>query len=298
MKTILVTGADEGLGLAIASRLASHGHRMTLTTLDPRAGAHAVAEIRREHASVSVEHRQLDLSSFASVRAFVADLPPSRTFEVLICLATECPTLPRSLSVDGYERSLAMNALGPFLLTYELQHRLGDPGHAGRVIVVAPADRSAGRRGEAGGFDFDDPNLDQSYTRLGASDRSRLATMWFTQELARRASTERLTVNAVDSGCEARSDEPVDFWLRTSGSLRSLFGMISRERDAADAVSYLAEDSAVAGTTGTLWKKKTPVDVLGPARDTQQADQFWHWCERVTKVGLWSTVHRFGAHGG
>ena len=296
MKTMLIAGADGGLGLAIAARLAAHGHRIILTTTEGRSGARAVAEIQRQHASVSVEHRELDLSSFASVRAFVADLHPSRTFEVLIYLATEFPALPRSLSVDGYERSLAMNALGPFLLTHALQGRLGERGLAGRIVLVTPALGSMGRRGEPQEFDFDDPNLDRGYTRPGASERSRLATMWFALELARRASLERLTVNTIDSGCAARSDDPVDFWERTSGSLRRLFGMITRERDAADAVCYLAEDAAVAGTTGGSWEKKAPIDMRGAARDTAQADQFWHWCERATKVGPWSTVTRFGAY--
>jgi hypothetical protein len=72
--------------------------------------------------------------------------------------------------------------------------------------------------------------------------------------------------------------------------------MITRERDAADAVCYLAEDAAVAGTTGGSWEKKAPIDMHGAARDTAQADQFWHWCERATKVGPWSTVTRFGAY--
>jgi retinol dehydrogenase 12 len=296
MKTILVAGADSGLGVAIASRLASHGHRMLLTTRDGRSGARAIAEIRRDHASVSVERRELDLSSFASIRAFVADLHPSRTFEVLICLATEVPSHPRSLSVDGYERSLATNTLAPFLLVHELQSRLGERGLAGRVVLVTPARASTGRGGELDEFDFDDPNLDRGYTRSGASDRSNLAMAWFTHELTRRATTARLTVNVIDSGCRAGADESADFWQRTSGSLRSLFGMITREREAAEAVCYLAEDAAVAGTTGALWDKKTLVDLRGAARDTQRADQFWHWCERVTKVGPWSTVTRFVAH--
>lgn len=66
MKTILVTGGGRGLGRGAAKALAEQGHRVVLTARDPAAGARVVEAIRRASPAANVEHRKLELDSFAA----------------------------------------------------------------------------------------------------------------------------------------------------------------------------------------------------------------------------------------
>ena len=119
MTTILITGGGRGLGRATAEKLAAAGHRVLLSARTPSAAETAAREIRQRHPGALVEPRAVDLSSLAAVRAFAgAQMELDAPIDVLFHVAGVMQQSPtRRVTVDGFEETLAVNALAPYLMT-------------------------------------------------------------------------------------------------------------------------------------------------------------------------------------
>jgi NAD(P)-dependent dehydrogenase (short-subunit alcohol dehydrogenase family) len=200
-KTILVTGAGRGLGLATSMKLARAGHQVVLAVRDRARGEQAAAEIRGVVPGCQLEVRTLDLAALASVRAFAAALVgEGRVVDVLLHNAGVMQqSRERRVTVDGFEETLAVNTLAPFLLTRELLPALARSS-AARVVCVASMLHMPGSRGEPVNFDFADPQLLRGYHPDRAYKNSKLALLWWTYELQRRLPPRPITANAVCPG--------------------------------------------------------------------------------------------------
>ncbi len=167
-RTVVVTGANSGIGRAAARALAAKGARVVLAVRDPAKGRAAAATMTGD-----VGVRRLDLADLASVRAFAEDFP--EPIDVLINNAgLMMPPLGRT--ADGFELQFGTNHLGHFALTNLLLPRI-----RGRVVTVA----SNGHR--TGTIDFDDLNWERrTYRAFPAYAQSKLANLLFTEELHRR----------------------------------------------------------------------------------------------------------------
>jgi len=174
-KTFIVTGANSGLGLETTKQLVAHGATVIAGCRDTDRSAAALVF----PGPGRVDLRRLDLADLASVRTFasaVADVYPS--IDVLINNAG-IMAVPRSETVDGFERQIGVNHLGHFALTGALlEPLLAAP--AARVVNVS----SAAHR--MGSMNFDDLQSENSYSRWGAYGQSKLANLLFTYELQRR----------------------------------------------------------------------------------------------------------------
>jgi NAD(P)-dependent dehydrogenase (short-subunit alcohol dehydrogenase family) len=167
-RTVVVTGANSGIGRAAARVLAARGARVVLAVRNPDKGAEAAATMTGE-----VEVRRLDLADLASVREFAAEF--TEPVDVLINNAgVMVPPLTRT--ADGFELQFGTNHLGHFALTNLLLPQIRQ-----RVVTVS----SNGHR--AGEIDFDDLNWERRpYRAMGAYAQSKLANLLFTSELQRR----------------------------------------------------------------------------------------------------------------
>jgi NAD(P)-dependent dehydrogenase (short-subunit alcohol dehydrogenase family) len=177
-RSVIVTGANSGIGRAAARALARAGACVVLAVRDTDKGRAAAATMPGE-----TEVRQLDLASLASIREFAAGW--ERDLDLLINNAgVMVPPLTRT--ADGFELQFGTNHLGHFALTNLL---LGDI--TGRVVTVS----STGHR--FGEIDFDDLNWERRpYRRWRAYGQSKLANLLFTAELQRRLTAARSTVLA------------------------------------------------------------------------------------------------------
>jgi NAD(P)-dependent dehydrogenase (short-subunit alcohol dehydrogenase family) len=166
--TAMVTGANSGIGFATAAALASRGARVILAVRDVDKGDRAA-----ENIAGSVEVRELDLASLASIRRFATVW--TDPIDLLINNAgISVPRLGRT--VDGFELQFGTNHLGPFALTNLLL-----PHITGRVVTVASQAERTGR------IDFDDLDWNRRpYTQSAAYAASKLANLLFTGELHRR----------------------------------------------------------------------------------------------------------------
>ena len=178
-RTVVITGANSGIGRAAARALAAKGARVVLAVRDPAKGQAAAATMTGD-----VLVRRLDLADLASVRTFAEQF--TDPIDVLINNAgLMVPPLGRT--ADGFELQLGTNHLGHFALTNLLLPRI-----RGRVATVS----SNGHR--AGTIDFDDLNWERKpYRAFRAYAQSKLANLLFTAELQRRLTEAASPVRAL-----------------------------------------------------------------------------------------------------
>lgn len=287
MKTILVTGGGRGLGKGVARSLAAAGHRVVLTARDGQAGAATVAQARKGLPQANIEALPLDLASLDAVRAFPSLLPTDVTFDVVMHVAGVMQQSPtRRLTVDGFEETLAVNTLAPFLLTKGLVSRLAPKG---RVVCVSSRLHLPDSRGQPVHFDFDDPFLERGYHPEVAYKNSKLALLWVAYELGRRVPKERFTVHGTCPGFV-----PETASASTTGALRFVMTHVmphlpfaTRLDDAIDALCFTALDAALDETTGGFWAEKKPFPSSPQSHSVDDARRFWAWAEQVTASGPW-----------
>lgn len=284
-KTVLLTGGGRGLGRVTAEKLAVAGHRVLLTARTSVAAQTAVDQIRQGRSQLRVEPRAVDLSSLEQVRAFAtAQAARGDAIDVLFHIAGVMQTSKtRRVTVDGYEETLAVNVLAPFLLTALLRPAL-ELAPAARVVTVSSRLHLPGSRGAPVDFDFDDPQLQRGYNPDRAYKNSKLAALWFTYELQRRLSGTSITANAVCPGFV-----PTTAAASTTGPMRLLMSVVmphmpfaTSVADATDSFTFMALDPSLDGVGGAFYGERHPVESSPQSRDVEQARRFWRLAEQLT----------------
>jgi NAD(P)-dependent dehydrogenase (short-subunit alcohol dehydrogenase family) len=179
-RTIVVTGANSGIGLEAARTLAGAGAHVVLACRDPRRAETAAAEIRGAHPGAELEILPLDLASLASVRDFASAFSARHPRLDVLVNNAGVMAIPRRTTADGFEMQLGTNHLGHFALTGLLMPRL----------LAAPAPRVVTLSSTAhrwGWMRFDDLHGERRYQRWLAYGQSKLANLLFSYELDRRA---------------------------------------------------------------------------------------------------------------
>jgi len=277
-RNALVTGANSGLGRAVAQDLAAKGARVLMLVRDAGRGEAARAEIVAATGNSRVELVLCDLSSQAEVRRAAAEVREG--VEALHWLVNNAGTAFRSrgLSADGIERSLAVNHLAPFLLTNLLLDRLRD-GAPARIVNVGTRIDTA--------MDFDDLNWERRpYRMMQAYGQSKLGNIHFTRELARRLQGSGVTVNCVFPGVFRSNLGGTDgaqglFW-KAVGLL--LGWALPPPEKAARRVLYLLTSPQVEDISGGYFGDRKPIPAPAQADDPDANARLWSISERL--VGL------------
>jgi len=272
-RTIVVTGASSGIGLAAARELARAGARVVLAVRDPEKGQRVAAGIPGD-----TEVRPLDLASLASVRAFAAGW--TGALDILVNNAG-IMAVPEGRTVDGFELQIGTNHLGPFLLTGLLLPTITD-----RVVTVSSQLHRRGR------IDLDDLNWEhRSYNATGAYNASKLANVLFTLELQRRLTEAGSQVRAVTAhpgiartslGNQDRVSRTINRylgWLFNDAGHGALPTLYAATQDVPEG-SYIGPDG--------LGHLRGYPEIHQPskgARDPQMARWLWDLSARLTGAG-------------
>ena len=244
-RTVVVTGANTGIGLATASALAGQGWRVWVTARSERKGAAAVASIRAATGNDAVFLLMLDLADLASVRACAAEfLGRGEALQVLVNNAGVGGA--RGLTRQGFELMFGVNHLGHFLLTQLLLERLVSSAPA-RVVTV-----SSDAHYNARGIDWDALRRPaRGITGLGEYAVSKLCNVLFSQELARRTAGTGVSTYALHPGVVAS-----DIWRRVPWPVRPLLTrrMLTVEQGAQTSL-YCATSPSVASESGLFYDK-------------------------------------------
>jgi NAD(P)-dependent dehydrogenase (short-subunit alcohol dehydrogenase family) len=278
-RTVVVTGANSGVGRATALALARAGAHTVLTARSEERGGQALADIRRDSGSDQVELVVFDLGDLASVRQGAeAILGRCPRIDVLVNNAGLVQS-ERHETVDGYEATFGINHLGPFLLTQLLTERLVASAPA-RVVNVA----STAHRGARKGLDFDDLQSTRHYRGMEAYSRSKLANMLFTVALAQRLSGTGVTANSLHPGTVAsgfaRDDDATGFLAFGVKVIKPF--ILTPEKGARTSV-YLATSADVADVTGQYFVKCRPRIPSPAALDEAAATLLWSISEELVE---------------
>jgi NAD(P)-dependent dehydrogenase (short-subunit alcohol dehydrogenase family) len=293
-RTVLVTGANSGLGFRSAEALAAHGARVLMACRNPEKGEAALADVRGQASGAEPELVQLDLADLSSVEAAAKDV--GGRVDRLDGLVNNAGVmaLPHRRTADGFEMQFGTNHLGHYALT----------GRLLPLLLAAPAPRVVTISSQAhriGHIHWDDLQLERRYQKWPAYGQSKLANLLFAFELDRQAQAAgtNLVSAAAHPGYasthlqEAGPEMSGGAWGRFNTRLMSLSNRVFGQTDAAGALPQLRAltDPGVRGGEyygpgGAFEQQGHPVVVKAKkaAYDTGAAARLWDVSAELTGV--------------
>lgn len=178
--TVVVTGANSGLGYAATEAFVSRGADVVLACRSTERGEAATDRIREDSSNGSMTVLELDLADLDTIRAFVTAFEAGHDELDVLCNNAGVMAISRSETADGFETQFGVNHLGHFALTGLLLETLIDTEGETRVVT-----QSSGLH-EQGRIDFEDLHHEDSYDKWDAYGQSKLANLLFAYELQRR----------------------------------------------------------------------------------------------------------------
>ncbi|WP_375408492.1 SDR family NAD(P)-dependent oxidoreductase [uncultured Methylobacterium sp.] len=263
----LVTGATSGIGYETALGLARAGARVGIVGRDAGRTERSAAAIRGAVPDARVDVFVADLSSQAEIRRLGADV--RATYDRLDVLVNNAGAIfdRHARTVDGIERTWALDHLAYMLLTLELLDLVRASAPA-RIVSVASMAHMRAR------IDLDDLDGARSYSALKAYSQAKLGNVLFTAALARRLAGSGVTANSLHPGVVATG-----FAGGTGGwfgfGWRLIRPFLIAPSDGAATSLYLATSPEVDGVSGSYFAKGKPVPASAAARDVALQEQVW-----------------------
>ncbi|MFA5885435.1 MAG: oxidoreductase [Acidimicrobiia bacterium] len=281
-RTVLVTGANAGLGLEITRILAGNGARVLMACRNPAKAEAAAADVLDTGPRGTVEVRALDLASIASVDALAARIRAEESALHLLVNNAGLMAVDESRTEDGFEMQLGVNHLGHFALTAGLVPvLLATPGS--RVVSMSSMGHRAGR------MRFDDLNAQRRpYRRWQAYFQSKLANLLFTLELQRRLGPDAPTQALAAHPGGSRTELGMEGGGLFNAVMRAPIGAFlqSAHAGALPAVRAGVDPDAQGGEYyGPRYRMIGPAVRETPsrrARDVDDARRLWELSEEMT----------------
>jgi NAD(P)-dependent dehydrogenase (short-subunit alcohol dehydrogenase family) len=272
-RVVLVTGSTDGIGKQTAIDLARAGAQVIVHGRGERKAALAADEVRAASGSERVEHVAFDLGSLAAVRAGAERIAARHPALDVLLNNAGLFAAERAMSHDGHELTLAVNYLGPFLLTSLLLPLLeraasATPGRAARIVNVGSV---AHLRGELA---LDDLEMTRDYSGYAAYARSKLAIMMFTVSLSERLDAGRVTANSLHPGVVATK------------LLRQGFGPVRADtvEEGATMPFFLATSADVEGVSGAYFVDRAVAAPAPAVGDRVLRERLWALSARLCEL--------------
>ncbi|WP_262179778.1 oxidoreductase [Haloarcula laminariae] len=179
-KTVVVTGANSGLGYEGTKAFADAGATVVMACRSEERGEAAATDIRRTVRDGHLEVRVCDLADLDSVEAFAEGLRAETDGIDVLCNNAGVMAIPRQETADGFEMQLGVNHLGHFALTGRLLPLLRASEGESRVVTQSSQAHTSGE------MDFSDLQSERNYGKWSAYGRSKLSNLLFAYELQRR----------------------------------------------------------------------------------------------------------------
>ncbi|MBO0817543.1 MAG: SDR family NAD(P)-dependent oxidoreductase [Actinobacteria bacterium] len=266
--TIFITGATDGLGRALAGRLAAEGAILILHGRDTDKLESTAAEISAAHGVDHPRTVRADLADLDDVRKLALDVRDTAgRLDVFVSNAGIGSGMPdgreRRTSAHGYELRFAVNYLAGFLLTLELLPLLRRSAPA-RIVNVA----SIGQHP----IDFSDIMITRNYSGERAYGQSKLAQIMSGFELADRIPVGEVTVNSLHPAT----------YMPTKMVVEEIGHHIDSIETGVTATRRLVSDPALAGVTGRFYDRTREARANAQAYDPGARAELWRCSLELT----------------
>ncbi|NTU72247.1 MAG: SDR family NAD(P)-dependent oxidoreductase [Coriobacteriia bacterium] len=285
-KTVLVTGATDGIGKRTATTLASLGAHVIVTGRNPKRGSACVADITTSCGHDRVEAMFSDLSTTEGVRDLAAQVQAHcASLDVLVNNAGMAAP-ERRITPDGLEADFAVNVIAPHLLT-TLLHPLLAAASAGRIITLAGGEHPPR-------LDLHDLQSESEFEGLRTYSRTKLLMMALMYERAQRTSESGVTCNVCYPGQASTSmtrSVTADMLPPALRFAFPVFRMLVREDGGKSALRasrssvFLASSPDVEGVTGAYFDKNSRrVEWPAPILDSGLRARLWETAQEVAGI--------------
>lgn len=265
-KTVLITGANTGIGAATAAELARRGARVYFACRNEAKTRPVMDEIAKKTGNSDLHFLELKLDDLESVKRCAAGFK-ARNEPLHVLLLNAGLARVKGVTKQGFEMTFGVNHLGHFLLTVELEEVLKKSAPA-RVVTVAS------RAHERSSTPLDLNDVKSSLTGVGWKEyqASKLANVLFTRELARRWAGSGVTSYALHPGVIAS-----DIWRTTAWPLRTVAMWFMRTPEQGSTASIrCAVDPTLEGVSGRYYGEYGEERKVSPlAEDEKAARELW-----------------------
>ena len=274
MKWAIITGADGGMGTEITRAVAKAGYRIIMACYNPKKAEIVRERLSEETGNPDLEIMGIDLSSMQSV-VFFADQILERNLPITL-LMNNAGTLETGFHTtpDGFERTVSVNYMGPYLLTRKLIPLMT---RGARIVNMVSCTYAIGKldfpdffyRGKLGAF-----------WRIPVYSNTKLALLLFTFELAEQLREKGITVNAADPGIVSTNMITMHKWF---DPLTDIFfrPFIRKPKEGASTAIGLLLDPKEAGVTGQLYVSNHRKRLSDKYTNHVRKEQLWEVTERV-----------------
>jgi NAD(P)-dependent dehydrogenase (short-subunit alcohol dehydrogenase family) len=275
-KTALVTGANSGIGKAVAMGLAEAGARVLMACRSERRGQRARDDIVRKSGNRRVDLLVADLSTTGGVRSLAQQVTSSyRRLHVLVNNAAVL-TGTRRITAEGHEMQLFVNHLAPFMLT-NLLIDLVKASAPARIINVSSTAHSSGT------IDFDDIQHERGFKGYKAYANTKLMNIVFTYELARRLEGTGVTANCVHPGI-IHTNLLRNFSMVLNMLFHALQKFFKHPREGADTPVYMAIAPELSHVTSKYFKYRQTLGTSQQSYDENVQRLLWEISESLTGI--------------
>jgi len=262
-QVILITGATDGLGKAVAIELAREGASLLLHGRSDNKGQQTLEEIRQQTGNDKLIYYRADFAQLSEVRQFAEQIQAQHDqLDVLVNNAGLGVEAYRHVSHDGYEMTFQVDYLAPFLLTHLLEPLIVQSAPA-RIINISSAGQAP--------IDFKDVMLERHYDGVQAYCQAKLAEVMLTFDFAAQLGKQEVTVNCL---------HPASYM--PTKIVVGLFSTQSTIQDGVRSVVRLITSSELDGVTGRYFFMEQEARANAQAYDEHARDRLRTLAERLT----------------
>ena len=290
--TMIVTGANSGLGYEATRVLAGKGAHVVMACRSTERGERAKTRIERRIRGASLSVAELDLADLDSVRTFADEFEAEYDALSVFVNNAGVMAIPRRETMDGYETQFGVNHLGHFALSGLLLDSLRAANGESRVVSVSSGAHQIGK------IDFSDLQSERSYDKWRAYGQSKLANLLFAYELDRHLRADGSGVKSVAAhpgwaATDLQSTGPEMSGSKIRGELMTAANRVFAQSAAMGARPVLyaatspdAKGGDYIGPGGLAEMRGAPVHVASNERshDCETANRLWNVSEELTGV--------------
>ena len=289
-KTVIITGCNSGIGKETAKDLSKRGAKIIMACRNIEEADNVAAEIRKSNAENAQNSGELvvvklDLSRLESIRSFANHIIQNEErLDILINNAGIVSGSMGNKTEDGFEETIGVNHLGPFLLTNLLINKLASaPELPSRIVNVAS---NAHRRGK---INLEDLNGDIESNPMVAYGQSKLANILFTNELAKRLkengqeiSVYSLHPGVIHTNLFRQFDRTYRVLMICAWGI--LWPFLKSCKEGAQTTIYCSVEESIANETGKYYADCKETTPSPQARDDLMAKKLWDLSETLVSL--------------